>query len=99
MAGAGKTTKKRTPRSAALTERNKLRQKKARDRKALKRLGQAAQKRLKKRAWLKENRLLDPSFARKLPTPEPKIVHTALNKDTRGIDQVIYSVLLTPHRD
>lgn len=95
----GKTQKKRTARPDSITAATKLRQKRAREKRALRRIGQAAQKRKDKRAWLKEQRLTDASFARKLPTPEPKITHNALNKDTRGTDQIIYSVFLQPYRD
>lgn len=94
----GKTNKKQSKRSAALTERNKLRQKKARERKALKRIGQAAQKRLAWREVAREKRKEDKNWGRKLPEPDPEIYHEAKNQDARGIDQVIYTCACVPFK-
>lgn len=90
-----KTQKKQGKRPASITASNKLRRMKARDKKALKRKGLAATKRTERRAFLKTKRLSDPNYTRAIPTAE-KITHQALNTDSRGIGQLIYSCTSTP---
>jgi len=87
---AGKTSKSQSKRPAALTEKNKKSQASARKRKAMKRIGQAAQKRISKREYLRKMRADNPSFGRKVE-PEFHCKHEALNTNSRGTDQLIYS--------
>lgn len=95
----GKTAKKQTKRSPALTQNNKLRQKKAREKRALKRLGLASQKRTQRREFLRVKRLEDKNWGRKLPPGDPVIKHEAKNTESRAVSQVIYTCVVIPFRD
>lgn len=68
------------------TQRNKEAQSKARTRRTLKRIGQAAQKRKEKRLWLAKMRKENPNFG----TKQPAVLHVK-SESKEEKDGLVYS--------